>query len=104
MLPAPERFRPAKADWIQAGISAVLLFALYALTAPRTVALEDDGLFVLSSYFLGVEHPPGYPLFTLVGYLFSHLPFGSVAYRVHLASALNRLRTKPCGGSFVGSA
>src|SRR5437773_1984158 len=88
MLLAAERFRPARADWIQASISAALLFMLYALTAPRTVALEDDGLFVLSSYFLGVEHPPGYPLFTLIGHLFTHLPFGSVAYRVHLVSAL----------------
>ena len=88
MLAAPERFRPARADWIQASISAALLFTLYALTAPRTVALEDDGLFILSSYFLGVEHPPGYPLFTLIGHLFTHLPFGSVAYRVHLAGAL----------------
>lgn len=64
------------------------LFVLYALTSPRTVAGEDDGLFVLSSYFLGVEHSPGYPLFTLIGKLFTYLPFGSVAYRVHLASAL----------------
>jgi hypothetical protein len=52
------------------------------------VALEDDGLFILASYYLGIAHPPGYPLFTLVGHLFSLLPFGSVAYRVHLASAL----------------
>jgi len=44
--------------------------------------------FILSSYFLGIEHPPGYPLFTLIGHLFTYLPFGSVAYRVHLASAL----------------
>lgn len=83
----PERFRPARADWMQAGIVAALLFALYALSAPRTVAMEDDGLFVLSSYFLGIEHPPGYPLFTLIGHLFTYLPFGSVAYRVHLVSA-----------------
>jgi tetratricopeptide (TPR) repeat protein len=88
MLPPPEPFRPVRADWLQAGIVAAALFALYALTAPRTVALEDDGLFVLSSYFLGIEHPPGYPLFTLIGHLFTYLPFGSVAYRVHLASAL----------------
>src|SRR3954467_8922595 len=81
-------FTPRRSDWLQAGLVAAVLFALYALTAPRTVALEDDGLFILSSYFLGIEHPPGYPLFTLVGHLFSRLPFGSVAYRVHLASAL----------------
>lgn len=86
-LPA-EPFRPRRADWLQAGAVVLALFALYAATAPRTVALEDDGLFILSSYFLGVEHPPGYPLFTLVGHLFTYLPIGSVAYRVHLASAL----------------
>jgi hypothetical protein len=87
MLPA-EPFRPKRADWLQAGLVALVLFALYAATAPRSVALEDDGLFVLSSYFLGIEHPPGYPLFTLIGHLFTFLPFGSVAYRVHLASAM----------------
>jgi hypothetical protein len=75
-------------DWPHAIVAGVALFVLYAITSPRSVALEDDGLFVLSSYFLGVEHPPGYPLFTLIGHLFSKLPFGEVAYRVHLASAL----------------
>ena len=83
-----EPFHPARGDWLQAGLVALALFALYAASSPRSVALEDDSLFVLSSYFLGVEHPPGYPLFTLIGHLFTYLPFGSVAYRVHLASAL----------------
>ncbi len=86
-LAPPERFRVARADWLQAGLVAVVLFALYAATAPHMVLLEDDGGFILSSYFLGVEHPPGFPLYTLIGHLFSKLPFGSVAYRVHLASA-----------------
>lgn len=88
MLARAEPFRPARADWLQAGIVAAALFALYAASSPRTVAAEDDGLFVLSSYFLGIEHPPGYPLHTLLGKLFTLLPFGSVAYRVHLLSAL----------------
>jgi hypothetical protein len=80
--------RAVRGDWAQAGLVALLLFCLYAATAPRTVALEDDGLFVLSSYFLGIEHPPGYPLYVLLGKLFTYLPVGSVAYRVHLLSAL----------------
>jgi hypothetical protein len=88
-MPGPaERWRLAKADWMQAGGVAAALFALYAATTPRSVTLEDDALFILSSYFLGVEHPPGYPLFTLFGHLFTYLPFGSVAYRVHLVAAL----------------
>jgi hypothetical protein len=88
MMPMPGRFRPERADWAQAGLVAVALFVVFASTAIRTVGSEDDGLFILSSFFLGIEHPPGYPLFTLIGHLFSLLPFGSVAYRVHLASAL----------------
>jgi hypothetical protein len=88
MHPVVTAFRPARTDWAQASLVASLLFALYAATAPRTVAMEDDGLFVLASYYLGVAHPPGYPLFTLLGKLFTVLPFGSVAYRVHLLSAL----------------
>ncbi|HEX6690453.1 MAG TPA: DUF2723 domain-containing protein, partial [Burkholderiales bacterium] len=67
---------------------AAALFVLYAATAPRSVALEDDGLFILSSYFLGIEHPPGFPLHTLLGKLATLAPIGSVAYRVHLLSAL----------------
>ena len=86
MLSTVSRFRPRRSDWLQAGLVALALFVFYAACAPRTVALEDDGLFILSSYFLGVEHPPGYPLFTLIGHLFSRLPFGSVAWRVHVAS------------------
>jgi hypothetical protein len=98
MIPAVP-FRPKRADWLQAGILAAALFALYAATAPRSVALEDDGLFILSSYFLGIEHPPGYPIFTLIGHLFTHLPFGSIAYRVHLASAMFGALT--CGAAWL---
>ena len=76
-----------RANWLHAGIVAAALFAVYAASAPRTVALEDDGFFILASYFMGVAHPPGYPLHSMLGKLFTLLPFGSVAYRVHLLSA-----------------
>ena len=82
------RWRAGASDWMQAAGVAGALFALYAATTPRSVTAEDDGLFILSSYFLGVEHPPGFPLFTLIGHLFTYLPFGSVAYRVHLVAAM----------------
>jgi hypothetical protein len=63
-----------------------VLVSLYAYSAPRTVTLEDDGLFIMSSYFLGIDHPPGYPVHTLLGKLFTLLPVGSIAFRVHLLS------------------
>jgi hypothetical protein len=76
-----------KVEWPHLGVVFLALFSLYAYSAPRTVALEDDGLFIMSSYFLGVPHPPGYPLHTLLGKLFTLLPVGSIAFRVHLLSA-----------------
>jgi hypothetical protein len=77
----------SRLEWLHPAVVFLALLALYAATAPRTVALEDDGLFIMSSYFLGIEHPPGYPLHTLLGHLFTLLPVGSVALRVHLMSA-----------------
>lgn len=64
------------------------VFIVYLWSAPRTVVLEDDGLFILASYFNGIAHPPGYPLFTLFGHLSTLIPVGSVAYRVHMLSGL----------------
>jgi hypothetical protein len=77
-----------KEAWPHLLIVFVALFGLYAYSAPRTVTLEDDGLFIMSSYFLGVSQPPGYPLHTLLGKLFTLLPVGSIAFRVHLLSAV----------------
>lgn len=74
-------------EWLHPVAVCLAMLAVYAATAPRTVALEDDGLFIMSSYFLGIEHAPGYPLHTLLGHLFTRLPFGSVAFRVHMLSA-----------------
>lgn len=74
-------------DWLHAFAAGLIPFILYAATTPHTVALEDDGLFIMAAHFLGVAHPPGYPTHTLIGKLFTLLPFGSIAYRVHLASA-----------------
>lgn len=73
---------------VAASAVAVALFALYALTAPKTVTLEDDGLFIMVSLDAGVAHPPGYPLFVFLGHLFSWLPLGTPAFRLHLLSAL----------------
>ena len=61
---------------------------LYVRTLPHTVVLEDDGLFLMAASHLGIAHPPGYPLHTLLGYLFTWLPFGTPAFAGHLSSAV----------------
>lgn len=42
------------------------MLVLYALTMPRTITLEDAGLFQMVCHLGGISHPPGYPLFTLL--------------------------------------
>ncbi len=48
----------------------------------------DYAEFQFSAAILGVPHPTGYPLYVLLGKLFTLLPFGDVAYRVNLSSAI----------------
>ena len=68
---------------------------LYAATLPRTVVLEDDGLFLMAGVHLGVAHPPGYPIHTLIVHLFTRLPFGDPTVLGHLSSAV--LGALACG-------
>lgn len=48
----------------------VLIVYLHNIT--RDVYAGDIGDLVTAAYVFGVPHPPGYPLFTFLGYLFSH--------------------------------
>jgi hypothetical protein len=64
-------------------------FALYTATLAPTVLGGDGGEFQFVPYVFGVAHPTGYPLYTLLGWAWSHLlPVGDVAYRMNLFSAL----------------
>ena len=66
---------------------------------PRAVVLEDDGLFLLVGKFLGVGHPPGYPVQTLVLNLFLKLPWGSTPFLGHMLSAI--FGALACGAVYV---
>jgi hypothetical protein len=61
---------------------------LYLLTMAPTVTFVDSGELIVTARNLGVAHPPGFPLYTLISHLATLLPFGNVAQRVHFISAL----------------
>ncbi len=62
--------------------------AVYFLTLCPTVYVGDSGEFITVAYTLGISHPTGYPLYTLLGRVFvMALPFLDVAVRVNLLSA-----------------
>ena len=94
-----ERYEWPLQEWPVALAIVVGLMAVYAFSTPRTVTLEDDGLFIIASLDAGVAHPPGYPLFTLLGKVFSWLPVEPAALRIHLLSGL--LGALACGVFFV---
>uniref|UniRef100_A0A6J0UBY9 Protein O-mannosyl-transferase TMEM260 isoform X1 n=1 Tax=Pogona vitticeps TaxID=103695 RepID=A0A6J0UBY9_9SAUR len=71
-----------------AGAVGAGVAALYVAALPPSVPGGDSGELITAAYELGVAHPPGYPLFTLLAKLAIVLvPFGSVAHRVHLLCA-----------------
>lgn len=64
-------------------------FVLYLTTLAPTVLFADGGEFQFVPYILGIAHPPGYPLYLMLGWVWSHaLPIGEVAHRMNLFSAL----------------
>src|SRR5512140_322715 len=62
--------------------------AMYTWTVAPSVMPGDYAEFQMCAAILGIPHPTGYPLYVLLGKLFTLLPFGDVAYRVNLSSAV----------------
>ncbi len=75
-----------QAGWLWFAVS-VPLYVAYLLTLSPTVPLEDGGEMIRAAFTLGVTHPPGYPLYTLLGRLACLLPVGDIAFRMNLLSA-----------------
>jgi hypothetical protein len=66
-------------------VSLSLILVLYLLTAPSSVQYGDTGEMVSCGYMLGICHPPGYPLYTLLTYIFTHIPSSdSIFWRASL--------------------
>ena len=86
--------------WVGWAILAAAL-ALYASTCSRAVLGADAGEFQLVATVLGVAHPPGYALYTLLGHLFTWLPWGDPAFRVNLFSTVTSALTLFIGANLV---
>lgn len=69
-------------DWAAAGLCFLIAFGVYFFTLAPTVTLEDSGELAVASDYLGVPHPPGYPIWTLVTWFFQ-LIFHWVEYNGH---------------------
>ncbi|MEX0979772.1 MAG: DUF2723 domain-containing protein, partial [Gemmatimonadota bacterium] len=92
---AGERVEAAPRDpndppYLWAGLAALLVGLLYAITLAPTTAFWDASEYIAVAHIMGIPHPPGNPLFVILARAWELLlaPFGlSVAVRINLFSA-----------------
>ncbi len=82
----------SRRDILLAALVFFVPYLFYLFTLYPTVAAEDSGEFSTAIATLGIPHPSGYPLYVLLGKVFSFLlPFGTAAWKANAFSAF-------CGG------
>ncbi len=78
-----------KLKWWIALIVVIIVFVIYFYNVSPTVSFWDCGEFLACSYILGIPHPPGTPLYVLIGKIFSMIPvFPEIALRINIISVL----------------
>ncbi len=79
-------YRPS---YLAAGIAALTVLVLYVVTLAPSTAMWDTSEYIAAAYTLGLPHPPGNPLFVLIGRVFAVLPIApSVAMRINVLAAI----------------
>lgn len=67
-------------DWSAFWTSALLSLVVYVCTMPPSVTLEDSGELAVAGDWLGVPHPPGYPIWSMLAWGFARV-FSFVTFR-----------------------
>jgi hypothetical protein len=74
--------------WWGIGLIVVVLLPVYLLTMSAQVGRDDVFEFQVVTPKLGIVHPTGYPLYLMLGKLFTFIPFQSIAWRLNFASVV----------------
>lgn len=75
-------------DLLTGAAGCLISFAVYVWTLAPSVTLLDSGEFLVAGQHFGVPHPTGYPLWTLLAWMFSLLPLGNAAWEINLLSGV----------------
>ncbi|MFN8451235.1 MAG: DUF2723 domain-containing protein, partial [Anaerolineae bacterium] len=73
----------------------VVSLAVLLITVVPTVYEFDSAELAIGAATLGLVHAPGYPLYLLIGHLFTWLPIGDAAFRVNLFSVFSLALSAP---------
>jgi len=67
----------------------LFIFGIYLYTSPQhPTGYADSEEMMAAAYTLGIPHAPGYPLFNILGKLFTYIPIGTIAFRFSIFSSL----------------
>ena len=78
-----------KTDHIFAALVFIIGFVTYWSSVAPTTSFWDCGEFIACSYTMGVPHPPGSPLYLLMGRVMTLLPIASdIGLRVNMSSVI----------------
>ncbi|HLS47403.1 MAG TPA: DUF2723 domain-containing protein [Gemmatimonadales bacterium] len=82
----PESSRP---PYVWAAATGALVLVIYLLTLAPTTAFWDTSEYIAAAKVLGIPHPPGNPLFTLMAHVWGLLPLSSsYAVRINIFAAV----------------
>ncbi len=85
-----DRMFPDRTLGIVGALDFLIILFFYLKTVSPTVSFWDCGEFVACSYTLGIAHPPGSPLFLLIGRIFTLFPTATdLALRVNIVSSIS---------------
>ncbi len=88
--------RAAPLDATVAILAGILALAIYIRSLAPGLLWGDSAEFQVAAWLGGFAHPTGYPLYLMLGWLWTHLvPLRDPAFRMNLFSAV-------CGGVAVG--
>jgi hypothetical protein len=74
--------------YLAAALAGLTVFGIYVLTLAPTTAFWDTSEYIAAAYVLGIPHPPGNPLFTLLAHVWGALPLHPLyAVRINLFAA-----------------
>ena len=83
--------------YLLAGLVTLGALVLYVATLAPTTQFWDTSEYISAAYVLGIPHPPGNPLFTLIAHTWGLLPLASAyAMRINLLAAVTSAIAAGC--------
>src|SRR3989442_8744663 len=88
---------PEAPPYLMAALVSLGALILYVVTLAPTTQFWDTSEYIAAAYVLGIPHPPGNPLFTILAHVWGLLPLAAgYAMRINLLAAVTSAVAAGC--------